>query len=615
MIDVVRVLKAECLGSGRPVAKEILKKIDEGDWLGLVRMRTEPGDYENPLEFFQDATLTSLLRKCEGLPTQVDTASAAMQNFWKSEKQCYRTNERLNPYLMDADDASLHGPGLIIRDPHVEELITAWRSEIRQVLGAPPKRLRGRFGPGSTFHQKSNAITIPQKISENATRTTEIAPLLHVWQETAAYRYGQQHIVPPGLWDGSSESDHRRKQPDFLWVAGALLPPNRDTDFMRREACVVHGSRFTTVPKDALKARGIAVEPSINVFIQLALGSAIEERLKKAYGWSKNRVQDAHRLLAKIASRTGACATIDLSSASDTIARNLVRLLLPRGWLELLEQSRTRRTQVGGRWVFLEKFSSMGNGFTFELETLLFYTLSRCVVRAVCEDLLDVENCDRRSPNYGVKTSVFGDDIIVPTKAAKPLIAALRFFGFEVNVEKTFIEGPFRESCGGDFFNGQAVRPYFLKELPKEPHQWISILNGLHRNYEQLRALGHEPPLKGWRVALGALPSNLRQLRGPKELGDLVITDRRWESYNPRVERSGISYIRVWRPVPNRLMPWGQFRPGVVVAAALYGVPSGVPTAGPSSRPYAERCKVSGIVPRINGSYVSGYRTGRVPYS
>lgn len=212
--------------------------------------------------------------------------------------------------------------------------------------------------------------------------------------------------------------------------------------------------------------------------------------------------------LARMGSLDGSIATIDLSSASDTVARELVRLILPTDWLLLLESLRAPITYVDDRPVFLEKFSSMGNGFTFELETIIFRTLIATL---------------------GIPGMVFGDDIIVPSEHYKMVFDALSYFGFIPNMKKTFGEGPFRESCGGDYYQGEAVRPFYLEEIPTSPQQWIGIANGLRRTDPGLTTLR-----AAWRFAIDQIPIQFRVF-GPEWLEDSVIHVDEPEQY------------RVWR--------------------------------------------------------------------
>lgn len=204
----------------------------------------------------------------------------------------------------------------------------------------------------------------------------------------------------------------------------------------------VLGGYWTTVPKTFKTERGIVVEPTLNAFMQKGVGSYIRQRLLRV--GINTRDQSVNQLCALTGSKEGWLATIDLSNASDTISRNLVRELLPREWWELLTDLRSPYTQMpDGKWVHNEKFSSMGNGFTFELETLIFWAIATSVADGVY--------------------SVYGDDIIVESAYFDVVITALESVGFQVNKAKSFGSGPFRESCGKDYWDGDEVRPCYLR--------------------------------------------------------------------------------------------------------------------------------------------------------
>jgi len=100
----------------------------------------------------------------------------------------------------------------------------------------------------------------------------------------------------------------------------------------------------------------------------------------------------------------------------------------------------------------------MGNGFTFPLQTTLFASLVQAcyLVKGVTPKL------GRRSPlNFGV----FGDDIIVRKDIYETVVRMLKILGFFVNDDKSFNVGPFRESCGGDYWRGHDIRGVYLKEV------------------------------------------------------------------------------------------------------------------------------------------------------
>jgi hypothetical protein len=143
----------------------------------------------------------------------------------------------------------------------------------------------------------------------------------------------------------------------------------------------------------------------------------------------------------------------------------------------------------------------MGNGFTFELETLIFIGIISGVTGL----------------RPGLDFLVYGDDIIVPKDAARNVLSALRLFGFTPNERKTFVDGPFRESCGGDYFAGVPVRALFVKKTPSTPTEWISLHNALKARLPRnnvavalLKGIREQVPLR-WR------------LTGPSRVGDLAF--------------------------------------------------------------------------------------------
>jgi len=524
-----------------------------GEWDQLASMELEPKHYLEAHSYWLDATAVSLVRKLENLPTSFDRKGVAEDNFLASELQCFRSNRRLLPYL---------SPGLPDTDVGVLSFVKKARKICKDILGPVPDtdetfenpftgqvgyKVSGRFGPGATFGDRGRLTTVPDKMSSEPTITTGAMLYLFPWYDT-------------------------------LWASACRISG--------KDPLYVRGNRFTTVPKDCKKDRGIAIEPSINLFYQLGYGRVIRNRLRVS-GLDLTKGQDIHKRVACEASIEGHLCTLDLSNASDTVCFNLVKLLLPDDWFSVLRDLRSSHTLFRKDWRLLEKFSSMGNGFTFELETLIFL----CLAMALPSD---------QKLEIGRNVYVFGDDIIIPSNCSKAMIAVLSFLGLSINEGKSFIDGPFRESCGGDYFLGVDVRPFFLKDSPNEPQQLISFANGLKRS-------SNEDPRRfaalrrGWFGVLDGLPSHIRSLRGPKDLGDLCIHDEE-SSWRCR-QRSGIRYIKVYRPAKYRKVSWRNFRPDVTLASAVYGVPSGSRKVDSQN---------GGIIPR---NAVSGYKVGWVARS
>lgn len=516
---------------GTDVSRECERKFTSGDIRGLLDLKVDPSGYADARSYLADAQCVSLFKKLrlDDVVSAKERRAKALENFWTAEKECASTNVRFS--------RALHNQALSLEEFRMFVLLEPAKRWIANFLGRVPNTLEGRFGPGSTYGDKGRLTTISDKMSSHPTITEEARCFLPLWQRTG--------------WFRALCSDMRRSDP-----------------------VTIRGNRFTTVPKDATKDRGICIEPGVNLFYQLALGRHLKKCFR-AHGVDLNQAQREHRKLAAEGSLWGNYATIDLSNASDTVAYQLVKWLLPPDWFDVFSSLRSSHTRVNGKWVKLEKFSSMGNGFTFELETLIFSSLIHAV--------------------SGLELGsfrVFGDDIIVPSGDAHNVIAVLKFCGFTPNPQKTFLDGPFRESCGGDFFRGTAVRPHFLKEIPNEPQHWIGLANGIRRMGCQDPSVDFRYSIyrSCWYSCLDALPSPIRRLRGPETLGDLVVHDEGWSGKR----RGGVMWVRVYRPLSRRI-PLVHWTPNVVYATALY-------LAGNSGA-----CFSRGALPRDS---VTGYKVG-----
>lgn len=409
--------------------------------------------------------------------------------------------------------------------------------------------MEGWFGPGATFSDRGRLTTAADKMSSNPSVTT------------SAYPFGVSNLI------------------GTMWLKTLL---QRGGGFE-----VVRGNRFSTVPKTAKTDRPIAAEPSINIYYQLAYGALLKRCLRKR-GWDLMKAQEIHKQVARESSVDRRFCTIDLSNASDTVSKNLVKCLLPPAWFRALNSLRSENTLIDGRWVHLEKFSSMGNGFTFELETVIFAAISCYVSRHF-----------GFPGRLGEDVFVFGDDIIVRDELFSEVKLCLEFFGFQLNAEKSFYgKSPFRESCGGDYFNGHDVRGVYINGFPKEPSDFIVLANQFHKVRNRFASFGDDPFLLAWLRTLDCLPTALRRLRGPASLGDIVIHDddrSKWQTrytfgsykvprnpwwkptyqYPENVGLGNNKEIQAYVGTPLNYVKWSHFRPDIVLACAVLGVGDG----------------------------------------
>lgn len=246
----------------------------------------------------------------------------------------------------------------------------------------------------------------------------------------------------------------------------------------------VKGSRITTVPKNKDKRRTINCEPAINVALQSSVGKSIRRRLLrktvtvhgKTYPCSINlRNQKINQFGALQASLGNGFVTIDLERASDSVSLPLVEALVPIDWYYLLISLRSDFAEVDGSYVPLRKISAMGNAYTFELESLIFFSLTLAAsIHSSSLSTFSYEGTDRI-------VSVYGDDIICPFGAVQLLKHVFKACHLVVNNEKSYTTGSFYESCGKHYLDGYDITPVYLRKVPSHPAELIELINKFRR--------------------------------------------------------------------------------------------------------------------------------------
>jgi len=283
----------------------------------------------------------------------------------------------------------------------------------------------------------------------------------------------------------------------------------------------VRGGKLFFAPKNAEISRTCCTEASLNMLIQKAIGTFLEFRLGWYYGISLSHQPDNNRKLACIGSVDGSFGTIDSISASDSIGLQLLKRALRPSFLKTMIMASRSETAVlpDGREVALRMISTMGNGFTFPLQTVIFASAVRAVYQLMGFP------CDCPKTQYGV----FGDDIIVRREAYEFLIRMLAKLGFQVNVGKSFNSGAFRESCGHDYYRGINIRGVYVTSLEIPQHVY-SAINRLTR----WSAL-HGVPLPR---TLSLLYSWIQDIRIPLSEADDAGIKAPFKLTKPRVDNS-----------------------------------------------------------------------------
>lgn len=223
--------------------------------------------------------------------------------------------------------------------------------------------------------------------------------------------------------------------------------------------------RVVFVPKTMKTPRVIAIEPS---YVQYAQQSVMDYLVAKL---------ETHRLTAKSvhfsdqsenmrgaqrASLNRECSTMDLSEASDRVSLGLVQYIFKNSpILPYLLATRTMHATLddGKTSFFLRKFASMGSANCFPVEAMVFYALIQRAIHAHYQ----VPVTSRSIIRFSGMIHVYGDDLIVPSETRGIVTETLHRYGLKVNVAKSFSQGFFRESCGGDYYRGYDVTPVYLR--------------------------------------------------------------------------------------------------------------------------------------------------------
>lgn len=473
-----------------------------------------------------------------------DPEAEARSKFESSERNCARMNSYFNQ-VFDLDSTN-------------QAAFTKMRAFIRYVLSDSPPLASiyesVDFGPGASIGVHGNATNVARKFESR-------------WSVTPSAFY-HAYSAAAHDWSFLSCISGRRS-------VVCLDPPNLIAK-MREKCTVVNYNKIAFVPKTAKTHRGIAVEPLLNGLVQKGIDIHMRRRLLRiGIDLSDQSINAQWARLGSLDDSEDGFVTIDLSSASDSISIGLVRNLLPPDWFRLLDDVRSPNYLSSGSLRAYEKFCSMGNGFCFPLETLLFAAAAHSVDAGV----------------PGRDFVVYGDDIIVRKRFAHDLISLLETMGFSCNLDKTFLSGPFRESCGSDWFNGEDVRPFTLDFALDSLENIFKFLNLTERSSRT------EIFFSGVRdFVISLIPEHLRFVRpyrGNADSGYTVSLDEFMSSPYARWDRS----LQCWswyelhhRAVGDRL-PQHQDRDLSLMIAALRG--------SSSSQPFTVRRKTRTTVRRV----------------
>lgn len=352
-----------------------------------------------------------------------------------------------------------------IYNKEIRETKDEWLLSVLGEAALICQRVLGELDYSQVFaecgHGPNATTTVKKEVSY-----LDIKSLDFVGTDAAVETYFE-HYLP---WNSSLKAELSRYLPSTDPCAGGVQ--------------TVGGDKLSFVPKKFDSLRTMSVQPTLNMFFQLGTGRVIQDCLKRYANIDIESQPDCHRRLAKLASLFPEIgdATIDWRQASDRIWLAICERIMPAdwfGWCSLIRTEVSFYEKDGIQYPSaLPMIGTMGNGFTFPLQTLVFYCLLRGLARVT------------GIREIGIST--FGDDCIVPSELYPHALVLAEKLGWAVNEEKSFANGGFRESCGMDAYRGLPVRPFMVERPSDIKHKnslkaWVYVCyNGIQRACEGL---------------------------------------------------------------------------------------------------------------------------------
>ena len=462
-LRVLRSVLANVIGTSPfwEAAKPILHALNGKDPVSCLPLAKSllSQTYDSADEQFVMGQIGALVKKYPFSASRKIAEENGLRVFQNGE----RRNRHMNALLRARRDAHAE------HDLHWSML--SMRRFIRRLLGDAPRWDAlpdvARWGPGSNVGVTGRFTNFARKLlAEKWTVTPDCLPTAL----SLAKRL-------PMFWDALGLVRTVRFNDDSVFPYVCVDPDEFDRRFLKRCKSVDY-NKISLAKKDADKDRTIASEPLLNQLVQMCYESELCDRLSSIgidlSDQSRNQEYAREGSLGGFNPR----CTIDLRNASGSICEELPYDCFPREWWIAFADARSPH------WLYKKEkhayhgFVSMGNGFCFPMETIIF--------AAICNAAH--EYCHSK-PDF----TVYGDDIIVRQSEALVVLELLRRYGFAANPDKTFLHGPFRESCGADWHGGVNVRPVFLDDdlgifenrirahnaMARLPNQWAATLSSI----------------------------------------------------------------------------------------------------------------------------------------
>jgi hypothetical protein len=455
-----------------------LNAVKARDWDDLLAVSDSwvSQKYDSHHEHFVKNQLAALVRKYPwGKLIKADPEGTAIEKFLAAEHHCHRVNQRFKARRTCSRGVN-------------EYAINQMRHFIAYAIGHSPDMDRiyssAAFGPGASVGVARSTNNARKLLADTWTVSPGAFTIGYIAMNNNCHL--REVLIPEHAGFSSGDGDYALERERY-----------------HRKTTIVKHNNITFVPKTALVHRTIAIEPLINGYLQKGTDVVMRQNLKRiGIDLSDQQPNQHFAYLGSMPGDEDPFCTIDLSSASDSISIEMVREVLPDDWFSFLNSIRSPEFNLKGVSRRYNKFCSMGNGFCFPLESLIFAAAASAV----------------GAGRPGKDFLVYGDDIIVRKSVFEPLVSLLGYLGFKINFRKTFSEGPFRESCGADWYEGKDVRPFTLDFKLDSVQNIFKILNLSLRNEKTKAFFG---PVREFLIT--RLPVSLRFYRPHPRAADTGI--------------------------------------------------------------------------------------------
>lgn len=170
--------------------------------------------------------------------------------------------------------------------------------------------------------------------------------------------------------------------------------------------------------------------------------------------------------------------TYDLSHASDSISREFFFAIWPIELRAVTRDALSDYMNIDGKLYKVGMLATSGSRLTPILQSCFFLAILWTA-------------CDLAGEPRDV--SVYNDDLICRRNVAETAAQLLKLCGCTVNDKKSFVDGPFRESCGGEYLNGFDVTGvYWPRHAIRKPGsktsdrtlEWLQTISSMqHKLY------------------------------------------------------------------------------------------------------------------------------------